>query len=347
MGSWTSNKGEWSEAYVLLKLLVDPALVASDSHLNPVDGRYYIVKQIIWRSKDEERILTPKATTYSSATDPSKSVTLYEIKEALPKILFEISQGERAFPMPIVQDIYERMGLPSFKMSSTKKIDISLVISSMVGVQDRELGFSIKSQLGSNSTLLNASSTTNIRYTVQGQDAREAIGPQGLGHYRKNLDAMKANSGRLVFDEFESETFSSNLRNFSSDFPEFFAEMVRAYVTGESSTRNISDLTTISSTSSSEVNQRRYQVKSFLRAVALGLVPGSEWSGKLAGYGGYIIVKRTGELVCLHLDNDDEFKDYLFENTAFDIPKNDLFQSPKIIEEELKIFLNAQIRFTS
>jgi len=347
MSSWTSNKGEWSEAYVLLKLLVDPALVASDSQLNPVDGRYYIVKQIIWRSKDEERILTPKANAYSSESDPSKSVTLDEIREALPKILFDISQGERAFPMPIVQDIYERMGLPSFKMSSTKKIDISLVIPSMGGVQDRELGFSIKSQLGSNSTLLNASSTTNIRYTVQGKEAQEALGSEGLGHYRANLDAISAHAGSLIFDEFESDTFSSNLRNFSSDFPEFYAEMVRTYVTGESSTRNLNELTTVSSTSSSEVNQRRYQVKSFLRAVALGLVPGSEWGGKLAGYGGYIVVKRTGELVCLHLDNDDEFKDYLFENTVFDIPKNDLFQSPKVIEDELKIFLNAQIRFTS
>jgi type II restriction enzyme len=347
MSSWTSNKGEWSEAYVLLKLLVDPALVASDSQLNPVDGRYYIVKQIIWRSKNEERILTPKANAYSSESDTSKSVTLDEIRDALPKILFDISQGERAFPMPIVQDIYERMGLPSFKMSSAKKIDISLVIPSMGGVQDRELGFSIKSQLGSNSTLLNASSTTNIRYMVQGKDAREALGSEGLGHYRANLDAISANAGSLIFDGFESDTFSANLRNFSSDFPEFYAEMVRTYVTGESSTRNLAELTTVSSTSSSEVNQRRYQVKSFLRAVALGLVPGSQWSGKLAGYGGYIVVKRTGELVCLHLDNDDEFKDYLFENTAFDIPKNDLFQSPKVIEDELQIFLNAQIRFTS
>lgn len=347
MTIWTSNKGEWSEAYVLLKLLVDPALVASDSQLNPVDGRYYLVKQIIWRSKDEERSLTPKAKAYSSESDPSKSVTLDEIREALPQILMAISQGERAFPMPIVQDIYQRMGLASFKMSSTKKIDISLVIPSMGGVQDRELGFSIKSQLGSNSTLLNASSTTNIRYTVQGEEARQALGSEGLGHYRTNLDAIRANSGNLEFDEFESDTFSANLRNFSSDFPEFYAEMVRTYVTGESSTRNINELTTVSSNSSSEVNQRSYQVKAFLRAVALGLVPGSEWSGKLAGYGGYIVVKRTGELVCLHLDNDDDFKDYLFENTAFDIPKNDLFQSPKIIDDELKIFLNAQIRFTS
>lgn len=347
MSLWTSNKGEWSEAYVLLKLLVDPALVASDSELNPVDGKYYVVKQIIWRSKDEERILTPKANFYTSESNPSQSVTLDEIREALPKILIAISEGERAFPIPIVQDIYERMGLQSFKMSSTKKIDISLVIPSMGGVQDRELGFSIKSQLGSNSTLLNASTTTNIRYSVQGEDALKALGSKGLGHYRANLEAVHSNSGSLVFDEFQSETFSSNLRNFSSDFPEFYAELVRTYVTGESKTRFINELTTVSSNSASEVSQRTYQVKSFLRAVALGLVPGSEWSGKLAGYGGYIVVKRSGELVCLHLENDDEFKDYLFENTAFDIPKNDLFQNPEVINGELKIYLNAQIRFTS
>jgi hypothetical protein len=37
----------------------------------------------------------------------------------------------------------------------------------------------------------------------------------------------------------------------------------------------------------------------------------------------------------------------LFENTAFDIPKNDLFEDP--LEEELRFYisLNAQIRFTS
>lgn len=347
MTYWTSNKGEWSEAYVLLKLLVDPALVASDSSLQPVAGKYYVVKQIIWKSSEMERVLTPKSNFYSSNGESSRQVSLDEIRESLPLILKAISEGRGAFPIPIVQDIYDRIGLPSFKMSSSKKVDITLVIPSLGGVQDRELGFSIKSQLGSRSTLLNSSSATNIRYEVTGAKALEALGQSGLDHYRSNLDAIRENAGSIAFYNFKSQIFSANLRNFSSDFPEFYAEMVRTYLTGESSTRNISELTIISSSNSMEVSQRRFQVKAFLRAVALGLVPSSDWSGKLAGYGGYIVVKKSGELVCLHLENDDDFKDYLFENTAFDIPKNDLFEHPFEEDGRFYLSLNAQIRFTS
>ena len=345
MNEWTSNKGEWSEAYTFLKLLVDPTLQSADGSLSPLDGNYYLVKEIIWKSNDLERRFVPKSGSYRNPQNESLAVSAEEIREALDPILKSISAGSGAFSIPLVQDLYSRMGLPSFKMASSKKVDITLTIPSLGGVQERELGFSIKSQLGSESTLLNASASTNIAFTVGGFDAVSALGDKGLGHYRTNLDKIRDSSRTLTYARYASTVFMENLRNFSSDFPEFYAELVRTYVSGESNTRKISELVTISSANGLEENQRRYQTKSFLRAIALGLVPNTEWQGKLSGYGGYIIVKKSGELYCLHLDNDDDFRDYLFENTGFTTPKNELFHSPEIVDDNFILFLNAQIRF--
>ena len=347
MGEWTSNKGEWSEAYTFLKLLVDPLLQSADGNLLPLNGNYYLVKEIIWKSADSERIFQPKSNVYNHPRNAAMSVSADEIRDSLGPILDSISSGSGAFSVPLIQDLYTRMGLPSFKMAASKKVDITLTIPSLGGVQERQLGFSIKSQLGSESTLLNASAATNIGFRVTGFDTQAELGSSGLGHYRENLNLIRSRHGSLVYVGYSSEVFKENLKNFSSDFPEFYAELVRTYVSGESKTRRICELVTISSSNGLEETQRVYQTKSFLRAIALGLVPNTPWQGKLSGYGGYIIVKKSGELYCLHLDNDDEFRDYLYENTGFTTPKNELFQRPESSTTNFRLFLNAQIRFLS
>jgi hypothetical protein len=68
-----------------------------------------------------------------------------------------------------------------------------------------------------------------------------------------------------------------------------------------------------------------FKIKTFLRAVALGMVPSRPWDTYLNTYGGYLVVKKNGDVVCYHLYNDDKFKDS--DNG------------------ELKLKLNLQIRF--
>lgn len=77
------------------------------------------------------------------------------------------------------------------------------------------------------------------------------------------------------------------------------------------------------------------------------MVPQSEWNDRLSSYGGYIVVREDGVLVCYHLYNEDAFKDYLFENTKLDTPSTARHKFGSIYEKngELFIDLNLQIRF--
>ena len=77
------------------------------------------------------------------------------------------------------------------------------------------------------------------------------------------------------------------------------------------------------------------------------MVPSRPWDTYLNTYGGYLVVKENGDLVCYHLYNDDQFKDYLYNNTRFETPSTSRHGFGKIYEEdgELKLKLNLQIRF--
>lgn len=63
----------------------------------------------------------------------------------------------------------------SLKVNSQNKRDITIIIHDPKTNLTPTLGFSIKSQLGSPSTLLNAGKTTNFIYQVHGQLSESEI----------------------------------------------------------------------------------------------------------------------------------------------------------------------------
>lgn len=346
MSNWRGNKGEWSEAYAFLRILCDPVLSSADSLLRARSGQYSVVKSVLFRQNGENVVFVPRSHNYANP-ETGALVELAEIKNCLPIIFEQISVGlgGGAFEVPLIQDIYQRLGLHSFKMSSQNKVDITLVLSSNNGMNDLPLGFSIKSQLGSPSTLLNASAATNIYYQVDSVEESVHLKEAELIHYRQILDFCQANKIQMKYIDYASQVFKDNLSFFGSDFPEFFAEIVRSYVSGEAKTRLLSELVVVNSNGARDLARREFQMKSFLRAVALGLVPNSPWDGNLKGYGGYLIVKDSGDLLCFLLENDDDFKTYLYLDTSLTTPKSQLFSKTTYEQGSARIALNAQIRF--
>lgn len=60
-----------------------------------------------------------------------------------------------------------------------------------------------------------------------------------------------------------------------------------------------------------------------------------------------MIVKESGEVVCYHIYNRNEFQEYLIRNTRFDTPSVTKHGFAQAYEKEGKAFikLNFQIRF--
>ena len=92
-----------------------------------------------------------------------------------------------------------------------------------------------------------------------------------------------------------------------------------------------------------------YKMKHFLTDVALGMMPSKVWSGELDATGGYLIVKESGDILCYHIYNRNEFEEYLFENTKFETASSTRHEFGKIFEDGGNMYfkLNLQIRFIS
>jgi|LakMenEpi03Aug12_release.lakeMendotaPanAssembly.Ray.scaffolds.fasta_scaffold455098_1 hypothetical protein len=328
---WTGNKGEWSEAYVFLRLLQNPLIPAGDYSLEAIGGKYYVAKSITLPNA-EEKPFFPIQPKYESKT--GKAVTAEEISEISGLILEELKSSQTsAFSIPKAQNVLERLGLSSMKTSSAHKVDIQLELPSLGGGKDLSLGFSIKSQLGSASSLLNHSNATSIKFEAP------------VGYTFENFRTM-ADPNDLIFRGFSNDTFQNNLEFFGSDFPAKLAELVKhsAFLPG---VRTLDEELTLWAGDNGGPlahEKIKFQMKSFLRATALGMQPSRPWAGDLEGYGGYLVVKKNGGIMCLHLEHDDDFKSYLLKNSRFENPASGRVSQPENVGTNL-IAVPLQIRF--
>jgi type II restriction enzyme len=239
------------------------------------------------------------------------------------------------------------------KASNDRKADLTVVIHDRISPTMPELGFSIKSMLGSPSTLLNASSGTNFIYQVVSKEDRQTTNDiNGSSKIRDRAKYIYSNGGDLIFEKVEDETFKKNLRKIDSNFPKIIAEILKHYYNGKGS--KLTDLVQCLADDKEFCKKLdlskgdfEYKIKSFLCAVALGMTPKKKWDGFTKAHGGYIIVKEDGDVVCYHLYNRDEFEEYLYQNTKLDTPSTSRHKFGDIYEDDgiQKLKYNLQIRF--
>ena len=91
-----------------------------------------------------------------------------------------------------------------------------------------------------------------------------------------------------------------------------------------------------------------HKMKSVLLDAALGMTPAKEWLGRYDANGGYLVVKRDGEIVCYHFYNRNDVEDYLYNNTRFERASRSRYGFGNLykIGDQVYIKLNLQIRFT-
>jgi len=216
------------------------------------------------------------------------------------------------------------------------------------------LGFSVKSMLGSPSTLLNASGATNFIYRIleNENNGEKHSEPQDSLTIRDKTQYIYGTDRHLEFCGMDSDGFRKNLRKIDSNFPEIIAEIIKHYYNGKAS--KISDLVECLAKDEEfckkldlSRNDFVFKVKRFLSDVALGMTPKKEWDGYAKAHGGYVIVKENGEIVCYHIYNRDEFEEYLYSNTKLDTPSTTRHRFGDVYEEdgEKRIKYNLQIRF--
>ena len=220
------------------------------------------------------------------------------------------------------------------------------------------MGFSIKSQLGGDSTLLNASKATNFNFKVTGANlsddeitAINSINPK-RNKVIERVNAIKKKGASLVFDKVDNSTFRNNLIMLDGDLPAIIANLLLEQLnTGVSTLKELAEKITETNPLKYDVEQASpfyaYKIKHLLTSAALGMMPATAWSGRFDANGGYLVVKKDGEILCYHFYDRNRFEDYLFSNAYLERSSTTKHKYATIVKEvdgTLSFKLNFQLR---
>ena len=208
------NKGEWSELYTFLHLLINPNLEIVDEHLKLINNNTFQVVQIKLEDKTRYKIQKDNNISKIRASGVKKIYLIDNIKQEknilLDKILkhkkskgsFEIKEIQ-----PLIDDLLDGH---KFKGKSKVKGDLEAEVLDRKRGSSFDLKYNIKSSLGSSATLLNASSHTNFIYEVSNIDDNIMNQNNAIKGRKKLLERANflQNSGAIIeFIKVQSDTF--------------------------------------------------------------------------------------------------------------------------------------------
>lgn len=381
-----ANKGEWSEIYVIIKLLAERKLYAADSNLERIDDVFYpIIKILRDHAEDDERIeyiLNGNVKIENGKGDALGEIPTIEFVQIAKELYKGTAEGKGSFDIPEIKEFLEQIHLKHGKSKSKNKSDIKLVIHDLKTGIKPTVTFSIKSLIGKDSTLFNPQVGTNFIYKIEVPDGQKidinAINKAAIdkssnkkGKISLRIDALRELGCKINFQRIQSEKLHLNTLLIDSDLPKILSYMLLYKY--EFSLRNTTDLldklqemNPLNYDTKFEHPFYSYKVRGLLYDYALGMTPEEVWTGKYSATGGIIIVKEDGDLLCYHVYDKNVFQEYLINNTWIDQPgtgedkNNPGNPRPKgqkgknyfygwIYEEagELFIKLNLQIRFLS
>lgn len=338
-----ANKGEWSEFYVLLKLLADGEIFNADEKLNRiVTSRRPIIK--IFGDDGLEYRLDRIGNVKIFRDDELRGkISHSEVATDAENFYNAIVNGNGIFEIDGADELMKKFFRDKLKSPSRKKSDIKFQVHDTLTGENPVCRYSIKSYLGDSPTLFNASKSTNFKFELPAVTDIDEI-----NSVKKIADKLKL-IGELKFIGVTNKIFSGNLSLICTSLEKYLAEMLKIYYRGD-----VSDCAEIvlrleenNFMNISRVDSYRYKIKKFLCAAALGMTAAVEWNGREDADNGYIIVKKGGEILAYHLLTRDTFETYLLNHTRLDTPSTTRHNFGKVYAEDGKFFmnLNLQIRF--
>jgi hypothetical protein len=356
----TGNKGEWSELYAFFKLLADGRLYAADENTNKICDLYYDILKVIRKQTDGkwEYVLNGSVRVIEESTGIEViNIPIKEFKEHAELLFLDLKNKQirsGAFEVPEAWNFAKKVRCNTIKARSTDKSDITLMVHDMNTGSKPTLGFSIKSRIGGASTLLNASTATNFTYKLGEHELtdEEIITFNNYKYFRDKFAYLDSLGVTVDYYKIDSNSFYYNLKLVDSHLPTIMADITEDFYRGNGisvevlskipTKRNIDDID-----QEDTLSYYSYKIKELLTNIALGMVPSTKWTGKYETTGGYIIVKEDGDVLCYHIHNRNEFREYLFKNTKLDTPskKRHKFGTIEKTENGQILKLNLQIRF--
>lgn len=350
------NKGEWSELYAFFRLLAEGRLYCGDGQLNRYDDKFYPILEIF---RDD----SPNRTSYKVQTDKcnilvvGQSVTIEipqeRFKQEANSLLERIKNMDGSADFSYIQSFMDIIGSNAVKAKSSDKADIRIVIHNLKTGSKPELGYSIKSKLGADSTLINSNKDgTNFIYKVQGISEEQAATFNSYDKFKKKFDYLRSIGAIVSYYKVANNVLHNNLTLLDLGIERIIADSLLEYYNGNGRTlAEITDLVSkadpLNIVNGTDQPMYAYKVKQFLLAFALGVTSSTPWYGNFHANGGYIVVKEDGDIICYHFFDRNDLEDYLYYNTRFETPSTSRHLFGNIYKENGEYFikLNLQVRF--
>ena len=341
MAVWKFNRGEWTEAYVFMRLLGDGRIYGASSELTKDDSTYIDIIKIIRDEPDKmlifERFVEANFSYVKASKDGEciKVVTAPDLSKYAQVLYDNIKNltAKRGTSVVEVQNYLESLGIDSPKANLSEsakekygaKTDVIITSQDSLDHSQTTEGFSVKSHIGSSATLFNCSQTSGFTFEVVGCDEK---GMHELNAKDAFLSIMKDIKDRFSLEYIgcRNEAFEQNIAIVDSRMEEILSEavLVQALYYGDCNSdvkdvcNKVVELNPIKIKNPQVFYPAKF--KDFLFASFAGMTASSIWNGRKRLTGGYIDVSRSGEMLYYRAMSDDIFGNYLFENTYFDRP---------------------------
>ena len=356
----SGNKGEWSEIYTLFKLLGDGVVYAGDADMNKISTLFYPIISVI-RQEEKKMKYDPETQSkvvivYADNKEVMR-VPMADFAKKAAELLDKIKSAKgRAFPLSSIEAFMNSVMCCTLKAKSSDKTDIKLIVHDLRTGTRPALGFSIKSQLGSNATLLNPSDATLFTYKIVGEKPITDEDIQRINAIESEGDRLKElmlTGYKIDYHFTDHKTFENNLMVVDSFMPQIIAQaLANHYTFGingiNESIRVIAGANPVGYNVKDVENFYKIKFKNLLVNIALGMTPAKEWDGKYEANGGYLVVKKDGDIVCYHFYDRNQLEDYLVKNTYFENPSRSRYHYGSIYrgkDGEAYLKLCLQIRF--
>lgn len=365
------NKGEWAELYVLLKLLGTGKLYAADAFLHKKPDSYLEVLSIL---REEVAGMVMEYGVVDGIIEillNGATVAAIPAEEFLlnADVLFDYLLSARGRSVPAPEQTIEfakKAFIENPKSPSVRgvgnfggKTDITLRLrdsrTSVVSI----MGFSIKSQFGQPPTLFNAGTGSQLLYDMQGMNDETMERFNSLLDERDNRDwagcvqLVSSEGINPVFIRCKNVTLENNLLYIRESMVDVLAWLYRERLLIDTSVRQLDRLCE----RMEERNPLGYRipglyekvVKDFLFASFSGMTGSRPWDGSEQVNGGYVVVLPSGEVLCYHANDREQFRDYLLHNTFIEYVSCKKYRWGYVEKDEQNRYvlpLNAAIRFT-
>lgn len=340
---WEFNYGEWTEAYVFLRLLGNGRVYAADRNFERDENVYIDILNIIRYEKEHilefQRELESvtasdngvvfKVLTYSELVD--KADYLYNAVK-------NIVSRDRKFSVPEIEDYLTELRFSQPKVPKLpknieatygKKTDVIITLQDSSDRAVSTTGFSIKSHLGSSSSLFNSAIASNFLYEIIGCDEQEMYEINGkyISSEIGMIEYIKNNPALTLEFRGVSDEFRDNLDFIELKMPEILSCAILTQIgyydrANSNKTRDIIEKVAQKNPVGVRRPETWYEakMKDFLYASFSGLTATEPWDGRRKLSGGYIDVSPSGQMLYYRAVSDDVFNTFLYQHTFIDRP---------------------------